>query len=436
MADAAGSWASALRGPWARVGALSLLLLLPAIVAWFAFPSGPAPAASAASAARSGAPAARPPGPSEPDEVPAADPQPGSDREAAPRQSITGTVLDADGRGLEGATVACADRPNLSATTDASGRFELPPEAAGCKAVATAPDGAAFPPVVLRAGKSNRLEASAPGGIAGVVVDELGRPLQDYTIAIETFTTPDGERGSNTGRREHVRSELGAFELEGLSPGRYVLTASAKGRPPTQSSGIEVENGRKSSGIKITIGKGGTLTGVVTDRETKHAIAGARVRLDGMTASGGGASTTTDDAGRYTLEGIPAGAFSVRFSHADYRERIEPLDARGQSTLSASVDLAKKGDGASSEWTGIGATLAQGGRFVEVASVIEGGPAATAGVKGGDKIVEIEGRSVEGATVADCVNKLRGPEGSKVTMGVDRAGARVDITITRAKITR
>jgi hypothetical protein len=290
--------------------------------------------------------------------------------------------------------------------------------------------------VVIHAGQKNRLEVGSPGSIAGVVVDDVGHPITEFSIAVEQFTTPEGERGSARGPRKQVKDALGNFELDGLSPGRYVLVASAQGRPPTQSSAIEVESGRKTSGVRITVGKGATVSGTVTDRATKQAIAGVRVRLDGVSGAGAGGSTTTDEQGRYSLEGVPTGAFSLRFSHSSYLERIEPLDARGQSSLRADVDLGDKSSGASSEWTGIGATLGQGGKFVEVASVIEGGPAATAGMKGGDKILEIEGRSAEGATVADCVSKLRGPEGSRVDVTVDRNGSKIPISITRARITR
>ncbi len=428
--------AEALRRPWLRVVGLSLLLLLPAILAWFVFPSAPLPAAvPSARAPSAGAEAAH----EEEAELDLLEPAPPTPREAVhdtPRGVVSGTVVDGNGRAVANASVTCEDRANLSATTDENGKWELPPEADGCKALVTSLEHDPLPAVVVTSDGKNRLEVGSPGGISGVVVDDTGHPLTEYTIAIEQFTTPDGERGPWMNRRESIKNQMGTFELDGLSAGRYVLTASAKGKPPVQSEGIEVENGRKTTGVRITIGRGGKLIGVVTDRATKQPIAGVSVRLDGVTGTGAGGSTKTDDQGRYALEGVPTTAFSARFTHPDYRERIEPLDPQGQTSIRADVDLGEKGDGANSEWTGIGATLSGGGKFVEVAGVFDGGPAATAGMKAGDKIVEIEGKSVQGATVADCVSKLRGPEGSKVDVTVERGGTKQEITITRARITR
>ena len=422
--------------PWLRVLALVFLLLLPPVIAWFAFPAAPLPAATASATGVAPAPRSPLEEDVDPDEPPVRDTRPQPTATAAPAaQLVTGTVVDGEGRPVEGAAVTCQDKPHLTATSDASGHFELPPEADGCKAIVSSAEHDSLPPVVIEAGKKNRLEVGSPGSIAGVVVDDVGRPIPDYTIAIEQFTTPDGERGSARVRQQ-VKDPLGNFELEGLSPGRYVLVATARGKPPTQSAGVEVESGRKTSGVRITIGNGATVSGTVTDRATKQPIAGVRVRLDGVTGALGAGSTTTDAEGRYSIEGAPTGAFSLRFSHASYAERIEPLDARGQTSVRADVDLGDKSSGASSEWMGIGATLGQGGKYVEVASVVEGGPAEASGMKAGDKIVAIEGRSAEGATVTDCVTKLRGAEGTRVDVTVERSGAQVELSITRARITR
>jgi protocatechuate 3,4-dioxygenase beta subunit len=422
--------------PWIRVLLVAAALLLAPLVAWFAFPSAPSfeltPAASAHGRAE--------PAPVGDDPFGAGtDPHPVATNRAAaepPTTPVTGVVVDGNGRAVEGAHVECEGKPHLSATTDASGRFELPPEADGCSATAVAADGTPLPATVVRAGDKNRLEVASPGSIAGIVVDEIGNPIDRYTVAVETYSQPDGSRGSGPTVRRDVSDKLGAFELTGLAPGHYVLVATAKGKAPAQSERIEVESGRRTGGVRITLTKGATVSGVVTDRESRRPIAGATVRLDGVTGTGTGARTTTDDAGRYTIDGTPTGAFSLRFSHTEYRERIEPLDARGQKTVTANVDLAPRGDGPSSEWTGIGATLAQGGKFVEVVSLFDGGPAATAGVKVGDRIVAVEGEDMEGATVGQCVTKLRGPEGSRVRVTLGRDGSNVELTITRAKITR
>ena len=86
--------------------------------------------------------------------------------------------------------------------------------------------------------------------------------------------------------------------------------------------------------------------------------------------------------------------------------------------------------------TGIGATLAKGLTFVEVAGVLPGGPAEASGLQAGDRIERIDGASAESFTVSDCVQRLRGPEGTRVTVTLGRGTRTLEVTITRAKIVR
>ena len=88
------------------------------------------------------------------------------------------------------------------------------------------------------------------------------------------------------------------------------------------------------------------------------------------------------------------------------------------------------------EMSGIGASLSQGARFVEVTMVLPGGPAEAAGVQVGDRIERIDGRSAESLSVNDCVQRLRGPEGTRVSVTLGRGSQHIDLTITRARIER
>lgn len=59
---------------------------------------------------------------------------------------------------------------------------------------------------------------------------------------------------------------------------------------------------------------------------------------------------------------------------------------------------------------------------ITVMSVIDGGPAAKVGILPGDKIIEIEGKSVIGIKRDDASKKLKGPVGSQVRIKVEREG--------------
>ncbi len=61
-------------------------------------------------------------------------------------------------------------------------------------------------------------------------------------------------------------------------------------------------------------------------------------------------------------------------------------------------------------------------------------PAEQAGLRSGDVILAVDGESVVGSTLQDEVGKVRGEEGTKVTLSVKRGDRTFDLAITRAKI--
>ena len=93
-------------------------------------------------------------------------------------------------------------------------------------------------------------------------------------------------------------------------------------------------------------------------------------------------------------------------------------------------------DQLSGTFTGIGAELGKdSNNNVVVVSPISGFPAEKAGLRPRDVISSIDGKSSLGVTTDEAVSKIRGPEGTKVTLKVIR-NAREELTfeITRATI--
>lgn len=431
------------RRAWLSAALISLALLILPLAAWLALPAPapitppsrgtsaatarPAPQEAPASDERATEPAARPASPRDPEAPTAAGP-------------VRGVVLDPEGSPARAAFVSCEDR-DASATTDEEGRFELPPEADGCTALATQAAHQPSEKTRLSAGRDNTLRLTSGGVIEGAVVDEQGRPVEKYLLAVESFV-PSLDPKARFGRQARTISEpSGAFRWDKLPPGRYVLAASAEGRPPARSDGIDVEPGRTTHHVRIVLARGATLTGRVIDAETRKPIAGAQVQLDAVTSSGANAipSATTDPAGSFTIEGVPArGPFSVRVQHQAYTTKIVPgLDARGSSSARADVELRPRGDGgASEELAGIGATLLPSPQGVRIQSVIAGGPADRAGLQQGDRFVRIDGADATGMTLSDCVQRLRGAPGTRVSVAVDRDGQPIELTIAREVVVR
>jgi len=76
----------------------------------------------------------------------------------------------------------------------------------------------------------------------------------------------------------------------------------------------------------------------------------------------------------------------------------------------------------SGEFGGIGIEVTQKDGVIIVVTPIEDTPAFNAGVKAGDRIVEINGVSVVGSTLEDTIEKMRGKLKGKITLGVAREG--------------
>ena len=85
---------------------------------------------------------------------------------------------------------------------------------------------------------------------------------------------------------------------------------------------------------------------------------------------------------------------------------------------------------------GLGIEITIRDDVLTVVAPIEETPAFRAGVMAGDQIVLVEGESTKDMTLIEAVKRLRGPEGSEVTIGIMRPGFTEprDFTIVRAII--
>ncbi len=76
----------------------------------------------------------------------------------------------------------------------------------------------------------------------------------------------------------------------------------------------------------------------------------------------------------------------------------------------------------SGEFGGLGIEVSMESGVVKVISPIDDTPASKAGIKAGDYIVKIEDIQVQGKTLSEAVDLMRGPVGSSIELTIRRRG--------------
>jgi hypothetical protein len=344
-----------------------------------------------------------------------------------------GDVLGPDGRPVPAQVLACEGQSQFTRVVSGEdGAFRLPPSAIGCDVIAVHDDMAPSDPVRAVEGRRLSLRLGDGGAIAGAVVDERGNGVDSFSLGIESASTPHWP-GSVRGPAPF---HGGAFRLERLRPGSYVLVGSTPGRPPARSDPIDVRGGSLTDGVRIVLGPGGVVAGRVVD-ERSSPLEGVELRFDLVTSTASGDATArTDTAGRYRLEGAPSGPFTVRAQKAGYRSKLVSglLIAPGR-TLNKDIALsAAQGDSPPTEFVGIGASVGPGSGGIVFGHVFPGDPADRAGLREGDRIVSVDGEDTSQFSPADAIQRIRGESGTSVGISVQRDGKVLDFVIARGNI--
>jgi carboxyl-terminal processing protease len=88
------------------------------------------------------------------------------------------------------------------------------------------------------------------------------------------------------------------------------------------------------------------------------------------------------------------------------------------------------------EFGGLGIEVTMEGGLIKVVAPIDDTPAAKAGIMANDIITHLDDEPAQGLTLNQAVEKMRGPENSKIKLKIMRKGQDkpVEVTITRARI--
>ncbi len=88
-------------------------------------------------------------------------------------------------------------------------------------------------------------------------------------------------------------------------------------------------------------------------------------------------------------------------------------------------------------FSGVGLSIVEVPRGLRAVQVFEDSPAERAGIAPGDTIVSVDGDSIAGVSSTEATAKIKGPEGTEVTLGVRDAGSGKvrRLRLTRAEVT-
>lgn len=347
---------------------------------------------------------------------------------AAPTAVVGGRVVDGDGAPIADAEIVTGgdDASSVFARgrSDEEGRFALEVHAERDVSLRVRADGYAPAVVPARGGAGDVVVVLGPDArITGRVVDESGAPLPSFHVAV---LEPQGPMFLAMVAHQSVFSADGRFEVRGLSPGSYQVVATAYAMAP--SSPRPATAGVNPSPVTLTLASGTTVHGTVRSSANRRPLARAQVSMESSLGGRGTsalpliATAFTDDAGRFELAGLLPGRVSLVAEATGHHSRIVGgLDASSGpriGPIDIELSAIAPGDVAHVELAGIGAVIAGAEMGLRIDRILPGSGAERAGLGVGDVIVTIDGARALELGFEASLQRLRGPVGSLVELGV------------------
>jgi protocatechuate 3,4-dioxygenase beta subunit len=358
--------------------------------------------------------------------------------------SIPGKVISATGAPVAGALIRAdhtdwdGDHPFGEARAGSDGKFTLSGLDAGVHIVRAICNGCASASARAPTGVEVTLKVGAGGALAGRVYDADGAPAPSFTVVV---SRADGVREIVVDEATVVDAE-GRFEIGGLEPGDYKARATAHGHAASPAQAVRVAD--EPEEIALRLSRGGIIFGKVIERGTLEPLGWARVRIDSTVGSGSSAlplsvSTVTDEKGEFVLTGVPPGVHSVLAvayaHHMSMASGLRVEEGGRLGPLTFTLGATREGEEPKLELFGVGAKLKAEGDALFIEEALAGGGAQLAGLVSGDAIVKVDGRLVAEIGFQESIQLIRGPEGTRVLLGVRRAdGSIVDVPTERRRI--
>ena len=121
-------------------------------------------------------------------------------------------------------------------------------------------------------------------------------------------------------------------------------------------------------------------------------------------------------------------------TYAAIEGMLDSLGDEGHTRFLTPEEVKKNRAGLSGTYVGIGVQLEDRDGRAIIAAPIEGSPADQAGIKTGDVVVAVNGKSVRDAELSEIVDRVKGPEGTNVDLTVERDSKEREFSLQRAEI--
>tara|TARA_R110002096_G_scaffold408075_2_gene607000 strand:- start:1007 stop:3739 length:2733 start_codon:yes stop_codon:yes gene_type:complete len=340
---------------------------------------------------------------------------------AAHTGSVQGRVVDSRGNAIVDAFVRIASDPGDELTGIASmqlhnsyfGKDASLTDTEGRFAVEGLPEG----PYVVRAYRRGGGEATEhsvengsdvtltivdTGSIRGTVLLPSGQAATNYTIHCANTSTMFS-------REESVRDASGKFVLEGLPPGRYMLSIKANAGTAITGEIALAANGL-ADGVTLSLRANGVVTGRVVSLEDGSPVEGIHVTVRSTKGELFGGSDVsykgTKADGRFEIKAVPAGPVSIWGFTPGLRGDVGewgPVSGRAEMTEGGRVDVGDllvgkvrtSRDDAGDLGFRTTRSKDEDAKLV-VKEVTAEGPARAAGLASGDVIINVDGHDVRG----------------------------------------
>ena len=132
----------------------------------------------------------------------------------------------------------------------------------------------------------------------------------------------------------------------------------------------------------------------------------------------------------------PSGLDPTTLEQGAIRGLTDAVNDPGHTGYLTPEEVKARDESLSGTFVGVGAVLDMRNNAPTVVRLLPDSPAEKAGLRAGESILRVDDVSVAGQTIEQVVSRIRGPEGTAVTLGLqDLDGSERSLTIVRAKLT-